>query len=37
VVVVGGSGSNNQKLSISVVADQLGGGLCYIIFLKNSG
>jgi len=28
VVVVGG-GSNSQKLSVGVVADQLGGGLCY--------
>jgi len=29
VVVVGGGGSNSQKLSVGVVADQLGGGLCY--------
>jgi len=27
VVVVGGGGSNSQKLGVGVVADQLGGGL----------
>jgi len=28
-VVVGGGGSNSQKLGVGVVADQLGGGLRY--------